>query len=129
MHATHPIVTSVRNALLIALLTIVAACGKASDNPTGPGESELLSRQTPPPFESTERVIFEQINQHRVTVGLPPLNFDATISAVARTHCQQMASKAIPLSHKGFTQRLDAISKVIPIDDATENISYNYSTD
>jgi uncharacterized protein YkwD len=132
MHSSRPTLAPARYLYFLALFVascFIASCASQGDNPAAAVDSDPLSRQGESPFASTERVIVEQINQHRITVGLPALKLDETIGTAARKHSQEMASQKIPLSHKGFSQRIEAIEKVMPVDDATENISYSFSTD
>ena len=72
-----------------------------------------------------EQSVYNQVNQHRATLGLPPLTLDARISEQARIHSQNMASGKVSFSHQGFNQRVQAIAQTIPYNAAAENIAYN----
>lgn len=76
-------------------------------------------------LDSLEQAFYSQINQYRTNHGLPALTLDSRISEQARTHSQNMASGAVPFSHNGFTDRVQAIAKVIPYSAAAENVAYN----
>ncbi len=74
-----------------------------------------------------ERVIFEQINQYRVSKKLPKLKLDAKISKQARIHSQNMAKHQVPFSHNGFAKRVDTIP--IAYNSAAENVAFNSGYD
>ena len=74
---------------------------------------------------SIEQAVQTQVNQYRQQHNLPPLTIDERISNIARTHSQNMASGAVPFSHNGFQERVGAISKIIPLSAAAENVAYN----
>lgn len=74
---------------------------------------------------SVEQAVHNQVNQYRAQRGLPPLSLDERISGQARTHSQNMASGAVPFSHNGFAQRVQAIGGMITYRAAAENVAYN----
>lgn len=78
---------------------------------------------------SLEQAVSHQINQHRTNLGLPALTLDPRVSDQARIHSQDMANGVLPLSHSGFTQRVQTLSKVIPYSAAAENVAYNQGYD
>ena len=84
-----------------------------------------IAQSTTNPFASIEQAVHTQINQYRQQRGLPPLTIDERISNIARTHSQNMASGAVPFSHDGFQQRVQAIATMIPYRAAAENVAYN----
>lgn len=94
--------------------------------------SQVLSTTTPTyiaqstnPFASIEQAVHAQINQYRQQHGLSLLTIDERISNIARTHSQNMASKAVPFSHDGFQARVQTIGTMIPYRAAAENVAYN----
>ncbi|UBF27800.1 CAP domain-containing protein [Kovacikia minuta CCNUW1] len=76
-------------------------------------------------LQTTEQAVHNQINQYRVSRGLPPLTLDSQINAQARAHSQAMASGRVPFSHNGFQQRVKTIARTIPYAGAAENVSYS----
>lgn len=74
-----------------------------------------------------EREIFDMINQHRISNGLNPLEWNDTIAGQCRIHSRDMASGSIPVGHDGFDQRVANISNTIVLAVVAENVSY-YNT-
>jgi uncharacterized protein YkwD len=81
--------------------------------------------QTSSPYAELEQAVHTQINQYRAEQGLPPLEFNAEISAIARQHSQAMAEGKAPFSHDGFEQRGQAIAQKIPYRTVAENLAFN----
>jgi uncharacterized protein YkwD len=75
--------------------------------------------------DNLEQAIFSQINQYRAQQGLPALNLDSRISDQARNHSQDMSNSAAPFGHDGFTQRVQAITNLMPETAAAENVAKN----
>lgn len=84
--------------------------------------SKAVSSST---FTALEQSIYQQINQYRQSLNLPPLKLDPRINEQARAHSQAMANGRVPFSHQGFDQRVQAISRAIPYSEAAENVAYN----
>lgn len=120
----------------IALSSVVLATGALeisakAQNPILAGNSSnsitspIYIAQTDTSIATLEKAIFDSVNQHRTNRGKPRLTLDTRISEQARTHSKNMASGAVPFSHQGFAQRVQAIAKVIPLSAAAENVAYN----
>jgi uncharacterized protein YkwD len=123
----------------IALSSVVLATGtlQLSVNAETPTSAFKLKRRIIPttyPIKiaqsttdlgSIEQAVHNQVNQYRANRGLPPLTLNATISEQARNHSQNMASGAVPFSHDGFAQRVQAIATKVPYRAAAENVAYN----
>lgn len=124
----------------VALATGVLETSVLAQNPISPAKlgrqvtSSAASKTAPikiaqvsttSSLDSLEQAFYSQINQYRTNHGLPALTLDSRISEQARTHSQNMASGAVPFSHNGFTDRVQAIAKVIPYSAAAENVAYN----
>jgi uncharacterized protein YkwD len=77
------------------------------------------------PFRATtlEKSVFEQINQYRVSQGLPTLTLNMNITRQARIHSQNMATGKVPFSHQGFERRVNAIPLIY--NSAAENVAFN----
>jgi uncharacterized protein YkwD len=113
--------------LLIPAGMLTTGCSSSDNNPIDPGTSASSTFQSKSPFSGMEQVIVDQINNHRASIGLAPFKNDPTIAAEARKHSEAMATRAVPVSHTGYYQRIAAIDKVIPIHSAVENVTFNYS--
>jgi uncharacterized protein YkwD len=113
--------------LLILAGALGTGCSSTDNNPVDPGTSSSAAFQSKSPFSNMEQVIVDQINQHRISIGLAPYKNDPTISAEARKHSEAMATGEIPVSHRGYYERIAAIDKVIPVDAAVENVTYSVS--
>ncbi|TAF11035.1 MAG: CAP domain-containing protein [Nostocales cyanobacterium] len=70
-----------------------------------------------------EKLVFEQINQYRVSQGLSKLTLNASITQQARIHSQNMAKGTVKFSHHGFEQRVKAIP--LKYESASENVAFN----
>jgi uncharacterized protein YkwD len=71
-----------------------------------------------------EQEVHQLINDYRVSKNLSPLIAHEIITRQARMHSQAMATKKIPVDHSGFEQRVDIISRFLPLSAAAENIAY-----
>jgi uncharacterized protein YkwD len=77
-----------------------------------------------PVLNSLNAAVLRQVNEYRQAHNLAPLTIDPAISAVAQAHSESMASEG-GITHDGFNQRVDAISKTIVYRSAAENVGYN----
>lgn len=76
-------------------------------------------------MNSLEKSIYQQVNDYRKSLNLPPLILDDRISEQAKLHSQAMASGKVPFSHQGFEDRVNAIAKSISYRSAAENVAFN----
>jgi uncharacterized protein YkwD len=72
-----------------------------------------------------EQEVHQLINRYRISKNLSPLIAHEIITRQARMHSRDMATKRIPVSHSGFNQRVDIISRSLPFREAAENVGYN----
>ena len=70
-----------------------------------------------------EQLIFNKINDYRVSQGLKKLTRNSAIDNQARIHSQDMANGKVPFGHTGFSERIKAVG--IPYSSAGENVAYN----
>ena len=122
----------------IALSTLVLASGlttapipghSSTNKPTLNKPLSISSNQgavaSNSAFNTTalEKSVFDKINRYRVSVGLPKLSLNASITKQARIHSKNMASGKVPFSHQGFKERVT----VLPIiyKSAGENVAFN----
>ena len=71
-----------------------------------------------------EQEVHQLINSYRISKNLSPLNAHEIITRQARMHSRAMATKSIAVSHSGFDQRVEIISRSLPFRAAAENIAY-----
>jgi uncharacterized protein YkwD len=77
-----------------------------------------------PVLNSLNAAVYKQVNEYRQARNLPPLVVDPAISAIAQAHSELMAKEG-GITHDGFNQRVDSISKTIVYRNAAENVGYN----
>ena len=70
-----------------------------------------------------ENSVFQQVNQYRLSRQLPTLTLNPHITQQARVHSQNMAKGAVPFSHQGFEQRVEAVP--VRYSSASENVAFN----
>ena len=83
----------------------------------------LQSTRTPA-MNSLELTTHNLVNRYRQSHNLPPLIADPAISAQAKAHSEEMARSG-NMSHDGFNQRADSVSKTIVYRSAAENVAFN----
>jgi uncharacterized protein YkwD len=72
-----------------------------------------------------EHQVHELINRHRTQRGLPPLQLDAYVSAIAREHSRDMLAGVVPFGHAGFEARGAAIAERVAYRNLAENVAWN----
>ena len=92
----------------------VARGGQAAGTPDVPGPNAAL-----------ERVVHELVNRHRRARGLAALTLDRRISQQARLHSRTMAEGRTPFGHDGFTDRIEALRRVMTWRRIAENVASN----
>jgi uncharacterized protein YkwD len=118
-------------ALVPALLALAlgVGCGKSTEAlPTGPGAP--ASGTSPAPTDAEVVSFVQQMNAHRVSLGLQPLLWHPGVAAVAEAHSRDMIDRGF-FSHtnpdgESPWDRLHAAG--ITYTNAGENIAYGYST-
>lgn len=88
-----------------------------------PSSPEIALRSST--LTSLETDAFQQINQYRAQNGLPPLVIDPVLTQQARAHSRDMAARR-KLSHDGFDNRFQVITRTISIRAMAENVANNY---
>ena len=79
---------------------------------------------SPVVMSSSERSIYDRVNQYRQSKNLPPLTIDPIISAQAKAHSEKMA-RVGRIGHEGFNDRVQSVSKEIVYRSAAENVGYS----
>ncbi len=75
-------------------------------------------------MSSSERSIYDRVNQYRQSKNLPPLTIDPIISAQAKAHSEKMA-RVGRIGHEGFNDRVQSVGKEIVYRSAAENVGYS----
>jgi uncharacterized protein YkwD len=101
--------------LLTAFILCAVPCSAPAGTPDHP----------PAAAGALESRTHKLVNEHRRTMGLAPLAYDARIAAVARRHSKDMADGRVPPGHDGFEARQRKISKTIPLKGIAENVGFN----
>ncbi len=71
--------------------------------------------------------ILMYVNQHRKSVGLPPLQLIDAATTESVKHSADMAFRRMPFGHDGFDDRMNAISKNIgQVSAMAENVAYGH---
>jgi uncharacterized protein YkwD len=120
--------------ILITFCLLTAIAGTTA---TARADSSTINRANPsrvPQYRKSSRSKFamnplelsihDRVNQYRQSQNLPPLTFDPTIAAQARSHSAKMANTS-RLSHDGFKERVEVVAKTIVYRGAAENVAYN----
>ncbi len=91
-------------------------------------EQQIAPKSSPsiPPvvMSSSERSIYDRVNQYRQSKNLPPLTIDPIISAQAKAHSEKMA-RVGRIGHDGFNDRVQSVAKEIVYRSAAENVGYS----
>jgi len=78
---------------------------------------------------SMEQSVFQQVNEFRVSRGLSKLEWDSRVADIARDHSRDMAQGRTPVGHDGFSDRVSAISAILSIRSAGENVGMTSNLD
>ena len=80
--------------------------------------SNISDTESTQSLNSLEQSVYEQINEHRESKGLPPLVLDGWLSEQARQHSQAMAKGDISFDHEFLDQLNQKIIKTGPYQSA-----------
>jgi uncharacterized protein YkwD len=97
-------------AAVVALLLLGASHGAVAGDP-GAALAEIEAR------------IYAAVNEHRESRGQNRLTLDDGVSALARTHSEEMARGESGFGHDGFEARAGQIGKRMTVLAAAENIA------
>ncbi len=87
--------------------------------------SKLKSNQTNKELIQIAKLTHQKVNNHRASLNLVPLKFDAFVSEQAKAHSLNMAQQIVEFSHDGFQGRADALKGIISYSSVAENVAYN----
>ncbi len=85
---------------------------------------KILPSTPPIVMSSSEKSIYDRVNQYRHSRNLPPLTIDPIISAQAKVHSEKMA-RVGKIGHEGFNDRVQSVGKEIVYRSAAENVGYS----
>ena len=108
--------------IAIVVLWGLQGCTFSPNPPATPNSETANASSSIDSLSAVEQSIYQQINQYRQSLNLPPLKLDARITEQARQHSDAMAN-GTPLGHEGFEQRVKAIG--IPYSRVAENVAFN----
>ncbi|MFC1599020.1 CAP domain-containing protein [Patescibacteria group bacterium] len=79
-------------------------------------------------YSEIEQRTFQLINQHRLSIGVPALDWHEEIAIPCRDHSNNMAQGIIEPSHQDFDLRVAQIKTKIPkYNGGAENLAWNYN--
>jgi uncharacterized protein YkwD len=107
---------------LLALLSL-----SCSTDAIGEDKIDALSNSFVPETKTIEIEVLELINNHRINVGLSPLNGMSDIKAQAYGHTDYMVTNE-EVSHANFFQRKSNLINHSGAVSVAENVAYAFST-
>ncbi len=75
--------------------------------------------------QDIERRTCDVVNDYRVSIGLPRLEYSEALAAIARQHSQDMATGRSSFGHAGAPVRMRAAQDIIRLKTFAENIAFN----
>lgn len=92
-----------------------------ADNPSAgvPNRPGILAGQ------DIERRTYDVVNDYRVSIGLPALEYSEALAAITRQHSQDMATGRSSFGHAGAPVRMRAAQDIIRLKTFAENIAFN----
>ncbi len=98
--------------LLLSLIFLIS-CENSTSNPnaSAPSNQSLSANdQSYNDATNTDHVLMEQefmnlVNQHRISIGVRPLQLNSGLSQIASQHSLDMANHTVSFGHDGFSLR------------------------
>lgn len=91
--------------------------------PSLPANKERIANSVSS-MSKIELSTYDLVNRYRKTRNLEPLTADFDIAAQAKAHSEEMARQS-NMSHAGFKDRVNSVSKTIVYRKASENVGYS----
>lgn len=107
---------------LIALLSFSCSTDSIEEE-----KIEAITSSFVPETKVIEIEIMELLNNHRLSIGLDPLNSMSTIKSQAFGHTDYMIDKS-QVSHDNFLSRKASLSNSVGATSVAENVAYAYSS-
>ncbi|OOG68579.1 CAP domain-containing protein [Flavobacterium sp. A45] len=115
-----------RLSFFTAILCFMASC-TAEDNASSQETSEDLKVVLNYEYSPVELETMALINDHRVSLGLNPLEKINHVSYKSEEHDHYMIANNV-VNHNDFEARSANIMKVLKAKNVSENIAYNYNS-
>ncbi|MFE3868163.1 CAP domain-containing protein [Flavobacterium sp. LS2P90] len=114
-----------RTLLLVSVVCILNSC--SSDSATSSTSDTSSLKVAEYSYTATELQTMDLINNHRISMGLNPLEKINHMSYKSEEHVNYMITNNV-VNHNDFVARSENIIKVLGAKTVSENIAYNYST-
>lgn len=111
---------------LLALMTLLTFSSCSTEDFPEDGIDAITLQNAPEPKE-IEIEILELINEHRIGLGLNPLNSLSIVKSVAFTHTDYMV-EVNSVNHDNFYQRKISLEQNANAKVVSENVAYAYSS-
>lgn len=111
---------------LLALMTLLTFSSCSTEDFPEDGIDAITLQNAPAPKE-IEIEILELINEHRIGLGLNPLNSLSIVKSVAFTHTDYMV-EVNSVNHDNFYQRKISLEQNANAKVVSENVAYAYSS-
>ncbi|TYA78785.1 CAP domain-containing protein [Seonamhaeicola marinus] len=115
------LLTKVSVLALLAILSISCSTDSINDKAT-----EMELSLVTPETKTIEIEILEQINNHRLSIGLSPLESMEIIKSVAFSHTDYMIDTG-EVSHYNFFTRSNYLKENAGAKEVSENVAYGYT--
>ncbi len=116
-----------RQPTLLLLLVCIAFSSFSCSTDSIDENVDAITVTEAPQAKQIEIEILELINNHRITIGLNPLNSMNDIKAQAYSHTNYMVDTGA-VSHNGFHQRKNNLIANAGATKVGENVAYAYSS-
>ncbi len=99
-----------------------------------PSPDVLLERVRTEPIDALsymqdfERRTHVLVNEHRIAIGLPPLEYSEALATIVRQHSRAMATGYEVFSHDGFEERERMAQGFVQLETFAENLARNNSS-
>jgi uncharacterized protein YkwD len=103
------------------LFTLISCSSNETEETTSP-RPELIENYD---YNSSELQLADLINEHRVSLGLNPLQLINHVSYKSEEHNAYMIARKV-VNHDLFPQRSDNIIEVLGAVKVNENVAYNF---
>ena len=111
---------------LLALITVLSfSC--STDNIDDNVEAIITEKLVTPATKTIEVEIMDLINDHRLSLGLKPLNDMTIVKSVAYSHTDYMVDNNI-VSHDNFYKRSTYLKENAGAQKVSENVAYGYTS-
>lgn len=112
----------------VSLLTLLAVLSYSCSTDTIDEKAEAIELSlVTPETKAIEVEILENINNHRLSIGLTPLSNMEIVKSVAFSHTDYMLDTG-EVSHDNFYTRSNYLKKNAGAKEVSENVAYGYST-